>query len=180
MSHLIRIMVVGTMLFVAGPARHAQQPPADTGTTMTRDEFVKRITRSESALMARMRAYHPLLEVYIQNLAPDPRTGSVPTKDEYFLGQFDGQDGPKLTALSPNKGSFSQGGLLTRPFGTQYLPDGFAATAVPDWRTLDRQRYEFIFVRREFVGEARCLMFDVRPRGDSSDGFTGRIWVEDR
>jgi len=180
MSHLIRIVVVAMVLFAAVPAPQAQQPPADTGMTMTLDEFVNRITRSESALIARMRAYHPLVEVYVQNLAPDPRTGTVPTKDEYFLGQFDGQDGPKLTPLSPNKGSFSQGALLTRPFSTQYLPDGFAATAVPDWRVLDRQRYEFIFVRREFVGEARCLVFDVRPRGDSSDGFTGRIWVEDR
>jgi peptidase M48-like protein len=166
---------------VAAPAK-APAPAAaqSAGTTMSIDEFVNRISRSEAALMARMRAYHPLVEVYVQNLTPDPRTGTVPIKDEYFLGQFDGQDGPKLTALSPGKGSFSQGSLLTRPFATQYLPDGFAATTVPDWRVLDRQRYEFMFVRREFVGEVRCLVFDVKPRGDSSDGFTGRIWVEDR
>src|SRR5262245_41007157 len=112
----------------------AAQPPA---TTLSIDEFVNRISRSEAALMARMRAYHPLVEVYVQNLPPDPRTGTVPIKDEYFLGQFDGQDGPKLTPLSPGKGSFSQGNLLTRPFATQYLPDGFAATTVPDWRVLD-------------------------------------------
>jgi len=159
------------------PTSVSMQPSA---TTLSLDEFVNRISRSEAALMARMRAYHPLVEVYIQNLAPDPRTGTVPTKDEYFLGQFDGQDGPKLTQLSRSKGSFNQGSLLTRAFATQYLPDGFAAATVPDWRVLDRQRYEFIFVRREFLGEARCLVFDVRPRGDSSDGFTGRIWVEDR
>jgi hypothetical protein len=155
-------------------------PVAPAPTTLSLDEFVNRISRSEAALMARMRAYHPLVEVYVQNLTPDPRTGTVPIKDEYFLGQFDGQDGPKLTPLSPGKGSFSQGNLLTRPFATQYLPDGFAATTVPDWRVLDRQRYDFTFVRREFIGEARCLVFDVRPRGDSADGFTGRIWVEDR
>ena len=179
MSCLIRISIVALGLLLAASSPHAQQPPADTGITMTLDEFVNRITRSEAALMARMRAYHPLVEVYVQNLAPDSRLGTVPVKDEYFLGQFDGQEGPKLTPLSPNKGSFTAGGLR-RAFGTQYLPDGFAATAVPDWRALDRQRYEFVFVRREFIGEARCLVFDVRPRGDSADGFTGRIWVEDR
>src|SRR3954471_19246903 len=86
---------------VKAPAAPATQPPI---TTLSLDEFVNRISRSEAALMARMRAYHPLVEVYVQNLAPDPRTGTVPTKDEYFLGQFDGQDGPKLTPLSPGKG----------------------------------------------------------------------------
>jgi len=162
---------------VAVPALHAQQP-ADAGATMTVDEVVNRISRSEAALMTRMKMYHPLVEVYIQNLAPDARLGSVPTRDEYFLGQFDNQNGPKLIPLTSKKGS--NGGLLKSAFSTQYLPDGFAATTVPDWRVLDRQRYEFTFVRREFVGEARCLVFDVRPRGNSSDGFTGRIWVEDR
>jgi hypothetical protein len=51
---------------------------------------------------------------------------------------------------------------------------------VPDWRLLDLQRYEFALVRREFVGEARTIVLDVHPRASSADGFTGRIWVEDR
>ena len=62
----------------------------------------------------------------------------------------------------------------------QYLPAGFAATTVPDWRLIDRQRYDFAFVRREFLGEARTMVLDIHPKGDSADGFTGRIWVEDR
>src|SRR5439155_1424629 len=32
----------------------------------------------------------------------------------------------------------------------------------------------------EFLGEARCLVLDVKPKGNSGDGFSGRIWVEDR
>jgi hypothetical protein len=103
----------------------------------------------------------------------------VPIKDEYFLGQFDGKDGPDLIALSHNKGSFNPG-VLARPFGMQYLPAGFAAATVPDWRLLDTQRYEFALVRREFLGEARTIVLDIRPKGDTADGFTGRIWVEDR
>jgi hypothetical protein len=50
----------------------------------------------------------------------------------------------------------------------------------PDWFGLDRGRYDFAFVRREFLGEARCLVFNVSPKSSSMDGFTGRIWVEDR
>jgi hypothetical protein len=36
-------------------------------------------------------------------------------------------------------------------------------------------------VRREFLGELRCLVIDVAPRKDSGKGrFLGRIWVEDQ
>jgi hypothetical protein len=36
-------------------------------------------------------------------------------------------------------------------------------------------------VRREFLGEVRCLVFDVSPQDKSGKGrFLGRIWVEDQ
>ena len=136
---------------------------------LTIEEVAERITRAEAALTSRMRAYRPLVEVYIQNLATDERLGTVPTGDEYFIGQFDWTDsqGPKLLALSPPKGSLRQkASVFSHPFSAQYLPDGFAATSVPDWRLLDRQRYAFTYVKREFLGEARCLVLDVRPKLD--------------
>ena len=179
MRHLTRLGFVMTGLLALAPAPHAQQaPPA--GTTLSLEQVADRITASESALTARLRAFHPLVEVYLQNLTPDEKVGAIPTHDEYFLGQFDWKEGPKLTPLSINKGSFQQQSLVKKPFGVQYLPDGFAAMTVPDWRLLDRVRYEFTFVRREFLGEARCLVFDLKPKGEETDGFTGRIWVEDR
>jgi hypothetical protein len=49
----------------------------------------------------------------------------------------------------------------------------------PDWQVLDRKRYEFTYVRREFLGESRCFVFDVKPRR-GKEGFVGRIWIEDR
>ena len=58
--------------------------------------------------------------------------------------------------------------------------DAFAAMVAPDWRELDRKRYEFTYVRREFLGESRCFVFDVRPLRDGKEGFVGRIWIEDR
>ncbi len=53
--------------------------------------------------------------------------------------------------------------------------------AVPDLRDFNRQIYRFEYVRREFLGEVRCLVFDVEPRSRLLPGkFIGRIWVEDR
>jgi hypothetical protein len=161
---------------VSAPPSHAQQP-ASSEDPLTLEEVADRVTRAEGALGVRVQTYHPIVEVYIQNLAPDDKVGSVPVKDEYFLGQFDWDNGPKFKSLSAVKGSKN---FLSRKFSVQYLPDGFAAMSVPDWHLLDRQRYDFRYIRREFVGEARCIVLDVKPKRDIRDGFSGRIWVEDR
>src|SRR5206468_8448418 len=50
-----------------------------------------------------------------------------------------------------------------------------------DGSSLDREHYDFQFVRREFLGEVRSLVFEVTPKQGSGVGrFLGRIWVEDR
>jgi hypothetical protein len=50
-----------------------------------------------------------------------------------------------------------------------------------DMNGLNRQNYKFDYVRQEFLGEVRCLVFDVTPLPKSGKGrFTGRIWVEDQ
>src|SRR5256885_9725646 len=161
MRHVTRfsLVIAGVALLAAVPRAQQPEQAPPAGTTMTLEAVADRITASESALVARLRAFHPLVEVYLQNLTPDEKLGPVPTHDEYFLGQFDWRDGPKLTPLSINKGSFSQQSMVKKPFGVQYLPDGFAAMTVPDWRLVNRQRYDFTLVRREFLGEARCLVF---------------------
>jgi hypothetical protein len=181
-SLLRPLFSAAVILVFLSPRSHAQTPPTQS-TSISIDEVISRVLRSESAISARMKAFHPLVEVYIQNLAASELLGTVPVKDEYFLGQFEWTEarGPRLQALSQEKGSLRQsGGMLSRPFGVQYLPDGFAAMSLPDWRLLDPQRYEFQFVKKEFLGEARCLVFDVKPRAGIQDGFTGRIWFEDR
>ena len=44
-----------------------------------------------------------------------------------------------------------------------------------------KKYYKFNFVRREFLGEVRCLAIDVQPKPDAPSGrFEGRIWVEDQ
>ena len=160
---------------------YGQSPEPSQGVQVKIDDIIERLKKSESALVVRMRMYHPLVEVYIQNLVPDEQLGWVPAQDEYFLGQFELREVPKLRPLGQMK---KTPGLLSRMTGAspgvQFLPDGFAAMAAPDWHLLDRGRYEFKFVRREFLGEARTFVFDVKPLRESRDGFSGRIWIEDR
>ena len=50
-----------------------------------------------------------------------------------------------------------------------------------DTNGFDRQHYQFDYVRREFLGEVRCVVFDVTPLPKSGRGrFKGRIWAEDQ
>src|SRR5438876_1109444 len=50
-----------------------------------------------------------------------------------------------------------------------------------DVNSFDRSHYRLEYVRREFLGEVRCLVFDVDPVSRKDKGrFVGRIWVEDQ
>jgi hypothetical protein len=50
-----------------------------------------------------------------------------------------------------------------------------------DNQFFDRQHYQFDYVGREFLGEVRCLVFDVTPLPKSGKGrFKGRVWAEDQ
>ena len=141
------------------------------------DDIIDRMSRAERAVLERLRTSQPLMEVYIQNVAPDEARGWVPTDDDYFLGQLQFDDGPTLRPF----GEREQPGVMLRLTSSPpRLGDAFAAMVAPDWRVLDRKRYEFTYVRREFLGESRCFVFDVRPLRDGKEGFVGRIWIEDR
>src|SRR5205807_7604314 len=71
-------------------------------------------------------------------------------------------------------------GLLTQFYSVKYLPNGFAQMILVDGKTFDRNNYNFEYVRREFLGEVRCLVFDVQPKSSREARFLGRIWVEDQ
>ena len=139
-------------------------------------DIIDRMSKAERAMLERVRTSHPLMEVYIQNVAPDEARGWVPTDDNYFLGQLQFDDEPTLRPFGPREERGVMLRILSRP---PSVGDAFAAMVAPDWRVLERKRYAFTYVRREFLGESRCFVFDVRPlRG--KDGFVGRVWIEDR
>ena len=91
-------------------------------------------------------------------------------------------------SISSTTASAGVGGFTSRmvhripgPSHTEFIPVGFAQMAVIDAKAFDRAHYDFKFVRREFLGEVRCLVFDVSPKPKTGNGrFIGRIWVEDQ
>src|SRR5204862_3717929 len=63
----------------------------------------------------------------------------------------------------------------------QILPDGILQMIFIDTNGFDKLHYGFDYGRREFLGEVRCLVFDVTPQDKAGKGrFLGRIWVEDQ
>ncbi len=154
------------------------QTPSRAG-QVEADAIIDRMSKAERAVLDRLRTSHPLMEVYIQNVAPDEARGWVPTDDNYFLGQLHFDDGPTLRPLG-QKEQRGSGVRLRLTSDPPNVGNAFAAMVAPDWRELDRKRYEFKYVRREFLGESRCFVFDVRPLREGKEGFVGRIWIEDR
>jgi hypothetical protein len=168
--------VLGSMAAAAAP-KAADQP-------RTMEEVVDRVIVNENHLNQEIRKFSPLVETYIQNLKPDKQLGFVPAGDKYFLGRADFSKGVGLVSLTDadtkGKKIFSGIGNFFS-FAMQYLPDGFLQMIFIDTNGFDKQHYKFDYVRREFLGEVRCLVFDVTPEAKAGKGrFLGRIWVEDQ
>src|SRR5215831_2130162 len=157
-------------------------PAADQPRTM--DQVIDRVVTNEQRLYGQMRNFSPLVETYIQNLKPDKDLGQVPAGDKYFLGRANFQKGVSLVPLNDtgSKGRHVVGSIGNFfSFAMQFLPDGFLQMIFIDTNGFDKQHYKFDYVRREFLGEVRCLVFDVTPIEKNNHGrFLGRIWVEDQ
>jgi hypothetical protein len=150
----------------------------------TMEQVIDRVTNNENHLYGKMKEYSPLVETYIQNMKRDKDLGSVPAGDKYFLGKADFSKGVSLVSISDTNSKGKKifmgiGNFFS--FAMQYLPDGFLQMVFIDTNGFDRQHYKFDYVKREFLGEVRCLVFDVTPLPKSGKGrFLGRIWVEDQ
>jgi hypothetical protein len=69
---------------------------------------------------------------------------------------------------------------LNDVYSMKFLPLGFAQMVILD-QDFQRKNYNFNFIRREFLGELRCIVVDVTPKKDAGKGrFLGRIWIEDQ
>jgi hypothetical protein len=159
----------------AGAGTLSSSPPASF------NEVMDRVVQREHLFVAQMRHLRPIVETYLQDLKNDSSGNSVPFKDQYFLGRLDMSDGPEDTSFVGQPG-FGHRMLnrLTGLYAMHFLPLGFAQMVVLD-TDFQRKYYNFTFVRREFLGEVRCLVIDVEPReGSGTSRFMGRIWVEDQ
>jgi len=160
----------------AMPLGASAQQPESTG------QVLDRIVAQEQAEVQLLRQYSPLVETYIQYLRPGKETVALPNGDKYFLGRAELAKGVGLEPIERNarlQHKFLAG--LRGFFSTEFVPRGFLQMIYLDMDGFDRQHYNIAYRRREFLGEVRCLVFDVEPLPNSGKGrFVGRIWVEDQ
>ena len=152
-------------------------------------QILERIISAEQTEMDSLKPHTPLVETYIQNIKADPSLGPIPAGDRYFLGRALFAKGVDLEPLTDGTGSGSNG-IKHKVFGNlgsmlslsmQFMPQGFLQMVFLDTNGFDKQHYKFDYVRREFLGEVRTLVFDVEPLPKAGKGrFSGRIWVEDQ
>jgi len=159
----------------------SQENPQAVAAPVTMDQVVDRVVASEQTLVKNLDSYSPVVETYFQAMKPDPQQGMVPAGDKYFLGRLDLMHGNEASYLGTSSRLKRFLGTLTETYSLRLNPAGFAWMIYADRDEFDRQHYDFHYVRREFLGDLRCLVFDVQPKKKTGDGrFVGRIWVEDQ
>jgi hypothetical protein len=174
-------------------ATPAQAPQTNLAPPTTMDQVVDRVIVREKDLTKFLAPRTPLVETYLQDLAQDPQLGPVPQNDHYFLGRMDLNDTIDRSDYLDEKAKGRKGGDKTEgmekrllggfanKFKFQYQPLGFSWMIFVDRNNFDRQHYDFHYARREFLGDIRCIVFDLTPKKDAGRGrFLGRIWVEDQ
>ncbi len=168
------------------PAASVQTGPAQGSGSLppaTFNDVIERVAEHEHLFLAQMRHMHPMVETYLQDLKNDSNGNAFPVKDQYYLGRLDMSEGqgPEDTSFVGQPGFGTRMvSKLTGMYSLHFLPLGFAQMVVLD-TDFQKKYYNFTFVRREFLGEIRCLVIDVHPKeGQRTARFLGRIWVEDQ
>jgi len=181
-------IIVFALLVNFGIAAGARSDDSDTSTgkAASRAQAVtEHIFLQESKLVESMRGYTPLVETYIQRLKPDNDLWTVPDKDRYFLGRLILDE----TALNGqafkdhNQLRFFSRVLdrLDSFYRINYSHIGFLETVFLKDH-FDQEHYNLKYIRQQFLGEVRTLVFDVTPKNPQGleMRFMGRIWVEDQ
>ncbi len=187
----VLLAAVPAVYFSRTGATAAQEP----GPGSALDHLLDDIIASEQKVLKTLCDRTPIVETYIQeNLS----TGvSEDSRDHYFLGRMGlvnavryvsfvrRQSAPQAIVETKvnSRFRFFKKTVATReiPAHVEYLPEGFAQMAVIDAKSFDRKTYKFDYIRREFLGDVRCFVFDVAPVKEAEGGrFVGRIWVEDQ
>src|SRR5579884_684289 len=160
------------------------------------DRLLDRIVANEQAVLKILSERTPIVETYIQENVIDGAS-TAQTRDDYFLGRMglvksvhyvsfvrrQAAPPPVLETKTTSRFFILHKTVVTEqvPEHIVFLPEGFAQMAIIDAASFDRKTYSFTYIRREFLGDVRCLVFDVAPlRADDAGRFVGRIWVEDQ
>ena len=186
---LRRVWITSLLLTLTASAAQAKtkyQPPM--ALSPEQSALVQKAIAAEKVTIKQIQKHSPLVQTYIQNMRPDQVLYAVPESDQYLLGRVDFGKSITDTSYSEQgnskglfKGSMKYVSGLTKAFKMQYISAGFMEMMFLDPISFDQQHYDFSYVRRDFLGAVRTLVFDVHPKpGTGSGRFTGRIWVEDQ
>lgn len=174
------VAVLGVVLSVCSSGTaHAQQQPSTPASNA--DQALDRALTNEAQLIKKLKTMEPVVETYIQQMQRDEDLGAIPKTDNYFLGKLDMSKDVADDSFIPAPGFLKRSvGVFTHFFSPDFLPRGFAQMVVMDNAGFDRSHYTFQYVRREFLGDVRTIVYDVMPQKSAGRGrFIGRIWVED-
>jgi hypothetical protein len=150
--------------------------PAKSSPKSNPNQAIDRILENEHALVTTLRNYSPMVETYLQRMQPDAALGYLPSEDRYFLGRVQFQQSDEEFYLDKR--------LIARMAGAfskfySMSPVGFSSMIFVDQSGFDQHNYHLRYMQREFLGEVRCLVFEVMPRKEQPHRFKGVIWVED-
>src|SRR6202142_940235 len=188
---LVAVLSRATFVLAQTPPQDPQLSTRDanaqqaSGAAASFDQVIDRAIEREHFFIAQMKQLHPLVETYLQNLKQDKELNApVPVSDVYFLGRLDMSNGAAddRTFTSPTTSGLGKRMLSKQSnvYSMKFLPLGFAQMVILD-EDFQRKYYDFTFVRREFLGEVKCIVMDVAPKKDAGKGrFLGRIWIEDQ
>lgn len=152
---------------------------AETG-GLSFDQAVDRMIDHERKFVATMQGMHPLAETYVQDFRKRSNHESEPVNDQYFLGRISLNEVLREKLFQSQRDERHLSSPFSSIFTERLLPQGFVQMALLD-ANFQKSNYRFTFVRREFLGEVRCILIDVQPADAARKGlFSGRIWVEDR
>jgi len=182
LSILLMILAMGMTVMAESDRSKGKAKESDKASPT--DAVADRIFYSEAKLVENMHNYAPLVETYIQNMKPDKELGSVPESDKYFLGRLILNEkgiGQKTFERRDRPGFMSR--VLDRLnsfYRMNYVSLGFMQLVFLNDR-FDKDNYELKYLRQQFLGDVRTLVFDVVPRKHvKGPHFLGRIWVEDQ
>ena len=159
--------------------------------TPAQSALVDKAIAREKVIIRNIQQHTPLVETYIQDMKPDAKLYQVPVSDTYMLSRVDFHkafidkpyEAPTRKEHGFFKGSlaaFTHIGKALHLDQESYNTQGLMDMMFLDPVGFDRQHYEFNYVRREFLGSIRTVVFDVHPKVHGEGRFNGRIWVEDQ
>lgn len=150
------------------------------GAQVSPTQVIGQIVAREQVEIDMLRNYSPMVESYLQTMQDHPVLGSIPASDRYFLGRLKLEGQGEHFFLNDRKLMTRLAGSFDRFYAAEFSPVGFSGLLFVDRNGFTQQNYDFRYVRTEFAGRVRCLVYDVLPKkANAKQVFRGRIWVED-